>query len=1711
MDKKRKLFRQMRKITANVMLAFFLLSLLLPGLGAFAAESKTAFIMPEEEMLEIIVKYNENVDMYELKSTIEEQMADIDSLSIPNLDQAFDESVNEPVDKSANETSEPINETNEANVANESEPNNEPTNESANENDETTNEPNDNSVQQDNDISEEENLSADDLSGADSNESVDQFTNEQVNESGGELAPQNSNVSETQVAGPDISFRDLVLKLSNFSLSPTADADTLSESDFNQPADSESAAGESTGNTVLQDSNALEEQAAAPNSLLQPGLAEPAKEPVTSMARKRFQRSVDILSEVIEQDGVELEAVDKDGLLLISFEDAETMEQSLEMLAEDPNVAYAEPNHVVVAFAANLVDQQWGPQKIEASYAWNRVPDDSNTIVTVAVIDTGVDAIHPDLRGVVAGGRNYIAANSSGKAYSSTDPSDDNGHGTHVSGIIAAIYNNAVGIDGVCGPANVQIIPLKVLNDQGRGTMLNVATAIKEAADMGADILNLSLGSSSSSQTEKDAIDYAQNKGCLIVAAAGNESTNVSYSYPASYPGVIAVGATDRDNVRAYFSNYGDRLDVVAPGVDILSTVPKDIALADRNYGYEVYGDENSGYYEMFSGTSMAAPHVAGLAALYKTIYPDASRIDLRDKTINTATDLSTPGKDIYYGNGLVNAESMLEGSAISRYVAFSQPQSNSEVYGETTIKFEINTSKGIENVDLYIDNVNDPASLLESISCSPGSSIYTYKWDTKEVADGTHVIYAVAKGESVPEEAFDTVSVQIANALENGFVLVVRDPVDSAAVSGAAVTLWGISQSGGYSRITSTSSDENGNVRLRDTTGGRSAYLVTASGSYKAADGKTSYFYFRKNYDVTELGATGDLGRSEQTRELNFTLTGEYGPLSTPVLAVAPEIGGQVRTVLNPWQPSEGVRYFMDDGNYDFYCYWSPSVAGAQATEATYFLTKPGVSISDLSSTSVAFSYADGAKITADYHHEQASGVFFLEGVKSDTSFGIPFVDNSVSSLTVYVSPGEYNTYAIIEVPSNEGTWQYRFKKEDSFTVTQGTATQILDFGGHIVINRFEPSRQVMGSEEDGYYLYRGDNFTTENSITDAYGNEISYVYGQAAALADENSLLFISRPGENDEPELFKMSRDAAFSPVEAAYAVTIWPVFTVNKLSEGVVGDQVHSERSLFQYSSSHWTGKDSNNVLLAPGFFRATLSYDGGPLGGTVQKTVDFQIQELSGGRTDVTMIKDKSEYDKGASYRVVAPYGTVDLYTWDGSGAADSWTKVNDRPYQANSDGVLYIPVDIASRLGSVNVALAQHTYLKTGYGNATSYYGYTVMPFKSLSELKFIDFKDTVPVSARVYDNYGNRKSVPLTIGVMSDGGGALSRPQFLGEAHVITGTTDGTWGNSNVYMDPGQCAYMYTGFTANYASLYLQAPEMNIMSGLIVELDGRKTVRMNVETSGDLKDGSVLLPYGSGAEKSLFSGHDLRYFNESIYWLPGTYSPIATLDNGTYTLQMESAGAPLSIESDTALRFGLPQDIKLKVVSSSPIANRAVSVDVSITDAYGNQLVGGSSQVQAIVSLSDGQTEQLLTQQESDNPFRLIRFTPEKDGQYTLKYDLDINGEKISQTLGLHVGENVLQNLTPLEGGSLNYEIISANEVLFTVPAAVEGFRNIDVSVQHPADLDAAPSVKFTHYRGERLQAFIRLTGDFSANSYPRAGFNLSPGDTVKVELILP
>ena len=363
-----------------------------------------------------------------------------------------------------------------------------------------------------------------------------------------------------------------------------------------------------------------------------------------------------------------------------------SVEDALVRIHGDERFGFSEPNYSASAFATvndPWAGDQWGLAAMAVYDAWDL---GTGTGVVVAVLDTGVQEGSKDgLNAVVAG---YDAVYGSDPTY------DAVGHGTHVSGTINQRTNNGRGVAGVAHGAS--IMPVKVLGNNGSGSMYGIAQGMVWACDHGADVINMSLGGGGGSEYVRQAINHCHDADVVIVAATGNEYSS-SISYPAAWEGVIAVGATYEGGGRAGYSNYGAGTELMAPGTDILQETP---------WGFSYY-----------TGTSMATPHVAAVAALVRGAGIE-DHDEVREILQQTTTDLGGAGYDVQTGYGLVDAyAAMVEATA---RVGGEPPDEEEEVE---------------EPEEPQVDTTPPVISDMQAFSPTKGRLVVA--WTTDELADG--------------------------------------------------------------------------------------------------------------------------------------------------------------------------------------------------------------------------------------------------------------------------------------------------------------------------------------------------------------------------------------------------------------------------------------------------------------------------------------------------------------------------------------------------------------------------------------------------------------------------------------------------------------------------------------------------------------------------------------------------------------------------------------------------------------------------------------------------------------------------------------------------------------------------------------------------------------------------------------------------------------
>lgn len=472
------------------------------------------------------------------------------------------------------------------------------------------------------------------------------------------------------------------------------------------------------------------------------------------------------------------------GIAKVKVSSGMSLEAAASQLRMNPSIQFVEPNYTLHALApvANdplLTGGQYAPTLTQATAAWGIYQP--KALVVIAIVDTGVQWNHPDLINRIyrQGDKivGYDIANRDG------DPMDDHGHGTHCAGIAAAEANNGIGVAGMAGyspagsPFGARIMPVKVLKGDGSGSTSDVADGITWAADHGANIISMSLGSSQNSETLNRAVQYAWSKGCVITAAAGNSGDSSKF-YPAAEPHVIAVASSDSDDGLSSYSNFGTWVTVAAPGSSILST-----ALVSD--------------YAWMSGTSMASPCVAGEAALVWAQAPGLSNQQVVDLIRNNTDPLTSGPSPLGNGAGRINALRAVSNANANEPSTVTTIQSGGEVIGGNPVLITIGLSKGAMAGGSVINLVSSNASIQvpSSVTVAAGQQAITISASTSTVGNvRTGEIKASSGNHSVTIQQsvvpLRPIALQLPNETPSKSLFTVRVLLNGS-ISSRSSTLW--------------------------------------------------------------------------------------------------------------------------------------------------------------------------------------------------------------------------------------------------------------------------------------------------------------------------------------------------------------------------------------------------------------------------------------------------------------------------------------------------------------------------------------------------------------------------------------------------------------------------------------------------------------------------------------------------------------------------------------------------------------------------------------------------------------------------------------------------------------------------------------------------------------------------------------------------------
>lgn len=1050
----------------------------------------------------------------------------------------------------------------------------------------------------------------------------------------------------------------------------------------------------------------------------------------------------------------EVEQADN-GMTLYTLQPGEDMAQVIEELEQNPAVEYAEPNQEYMVFSDassqeaitdEYFEQQWALKNIKAEEAWEKTAGLSGT-VKVAVIDTGVDDSHPDLVGRVLQGKNFAERKSDGTLYpENRDSKDDHGHGTQVAGIISALYNNQKGIAGAVGSADVKIYPVKVMHDKGSGSTFDIANGIQYAADQGVDIINLSLGGKYSKAIEQ-AVKYAQNKGILVVAAAGNAATNVDAVYPAALPDVLTVGAITQDKDKiADFSNQGSTLDVVAPGVDIITTTIKEKG---------TLGDESKGYYVKVSGTSFAAPYAAAVAALYKLQNPGAAASDIAYAITAAATDLGTAGRDNTYGYGKLNAAKTLDPITDPEQrpaIQILEPTKDSHVMGEVSIQARV-SDETINSVRFYLDEVKEE-NLISLINKQGEQTLYNTKWDTKKIADGSYTVWAVAyNGEA--EIGRTSVPVIVNNNPKNGLMLNVFDPEGNKA-PGAKVSIYTkapVSQEETpfpssatapytYKLLWSGSTDSLGVARVPGTivTDLTTVSIVVYGGfDYAdAAEGNTVFLY-----NKTVEGPGVFTIRGEETVPVTLNTLGENQKKLENVKYFATLIDDNgitvgTTTALNE-EGSSISTVFMNKGKYNLFAY-------SKAAEATYFLHERAKQIAQ--ATTIVFDGSKAGEVglaPGNNENKIVNGILYMFNEGTEETIGIN--DEVLVGRKLRVTPGSYDFWVDVEVKDPEGgqNWIYVFgtgETGEKLVEVPANGKVSIPVGGTLTLAEFAPDLEELKNhlkktgkeyvpQEDEFTVQKSfEYFFTKQKFTDAYGNLLVGMYRGSL----EGSGLWKKQNMNGENPTVSRLDEQSNSWQTQEYYFGNIYPNFKVTRQADNFT---IYNNKFRQFYYWAFWA------VVLptvTPGKYDVQLTLQNNPLAG----------KELTAHM--VNTVKDDRKYKTIKTTLNGKPFAAnVTIYHSVEDGGEMIWEKSFTGKANATT-GELAIEDNI--KLSSKeNGNLAKIIYILTDkeYGAANKgEYLFAFRQFTTLEELKEIKLENMQRVEISAQDQNGKAIQTPI-------------------------------------------------------------------------------------------------------------------------------------------------------------------------------------------------------------------------------------------------------------------------------------------------------------------------------------------------------------------------
>jgi len=1038
-----------------------------------------------------------------------------------------------------------------------------------------------------------------------------------------------------------------------------------------------------------------------------------------------------------------------------------------------------------------------------------------------------------------------------------------------------------------------------------------------------ADIINLSLGGKGYSTTMAEAVEYAQDKGVLVVAAAGNEGEDASRYYPAGLPGVLTAGAVDRSGNIASFSNIGSRVDIFAPGVDIVSTSIK---------GSGTMGNDEKGYYEKANGTSFSSPYTAGVAAVYKIKNPDASAGQIIEVIKNSAVQ----GKKCIKLN-MYNA--VVLGESHESYIQFLTPKKDSYISDVVEIKARIiKNSDQIGKVGFYLDSVSDKNKIAE-IENDGNKEIYEYEWNTEKVKEGKHNIIAVVYDTAGDIKNKVETSIYVINEVNSGLVLKVKDPRGNVAVN-AQIQLYDKKtedEKESYEEIWEGTTDDQGLVRIPNTIiDDMTKYYVLINGvfDFEGSPAGSTLFIYRREVEgpnTVEINGEGTVPVKFNINDKKGDTISEAQYYATAVDENGLKIGST--SSLNS-KTYNSPTIYMDKGKYDLFAY-------SKTDNETYFLSEFGKNI-DNSDKELIFDGKKTGSVSLDLNYpeniEVVNSYLYLYNKYTEASIGIS-ADEEIAGKDILVSAGDYSytTEIEIKVPGYDTNWVYVFDSlGDSKNIKENMDNKIT-LGGNIKLDVYELDKDTMKnyvegiggtfnesdikySERDGVKVYkipRGYNMEyTKHRFTDENNNGLVAIY--KGSLGEDSVNIY---------------------GNVQASSLEEVNPYYCITRLSDGY---QPYNMAFNLFYQYAFWY---IGNPALTVGEYDVDLILEKNPLAENGIK--GHMIQNIYDEDVKVLKLKD----EKG---NVLKPYTWIYRLEKDEEGNS-YWEQSYGLWCDRTGKDIGAIVIDSGTKLSEKkdgNMAVFYYTDEKTDKNV------FIFRTFTTLDELEknmTINIEDLQLVRFNPVDSKGHKlDAMDLSQSIIIENDN-LAIP-FSHNIDMLY--TDG------IYMEPGEYGFNGIYITpkdngGKYNCYYLINTGVDITKdgkNNEVKLDGSNTAKINVEVDKGKYEsirGIQLLPFNkyqySISEAQLqgnvfYVSAGIKYDDVKLVYVLGDPEDSSYLWN--YFVDKDDwKGKEFKKGEEYTLNYGAKLNSSIKLNKNLINTGDSISGISSITDQYGNRI----------------------------------------------------------------------------------------------------------------------------------------------------------------------